>query len=91
MVGEPRLQHDRLSRIWLLTYYFYGIVGQMVMDCKVFIFHDGYSVAKYSCFKILIRAYSLIIRKINRGLLNFCYLEGMTNNFQTNTVYSDLL
>ena len=32
-----------------------------------------------------------IINKINRSLYIFCELEEMTNNFQINTVYSDLL
>ena len=41
---------------------------------------------------ILIWAYSLIINKINSSLYNFFLkLEEMTNNFQINTVYSDLL
>ena len=41
--------------------------------------------------KILIRPYNLIINKINRSLYIFCELEKMTNDFQINTVYSDLL
>ena len=40
---------------------------------------------------MLVFGYSFIINKINRSLYTFCWSEEVTNNFQINTVYSDLL